>query len=48
VRADILELTDSELGESLEAFAALVREEMAAPRTAEIISEAAKRLKARK
>lgn len=47
-RADILELTNDELADSTEALATLFREEMSAPRAAEILIEAAKRLRERK
>ena len=48
MREDIHELSDDELSYSLDAFALVVAEEMGAPRTAESLSEAAKRLRERK
>lgn len=47
VREDIHELTNDELADSIAKFAAVVDEEMAAPRTAEILVEAEKRLRAK-
>lgn len=46
VREDIHELTNEELASSLDQFADVVSYEMAAPRTAESLTEAAKRLRA--
>ena len=45
VREDIHELTNGELATALDEFASVVAEEMGAPRTAESITEAAKRLR---
>jgi DeoR/GlpR family transcriptional regulator of sugar metabolism len=46
VREDIHELTNDELADSIDGLAVFFREEMAAPRTAETLVEAAKRLRA--
>ena len=48
VREDIHELTNEELAQSLDEFAAVVADDMAAPRTAESLTEAAKRLREKK
>jgi hypothetical protein len=47
VREDILELSNEELATAIDEFAEVVSEEMAAPRTAESLTEAAKRLRER-
>jgi hypothetical protein len=48
IRQDIRELANTELADSVEALAVFFREEMAAPRTAETLTEAANRLRERK
>jgi hypothetical protein len=45
VREDIHELSDRELATALDEFACVVREDMAGPRTAEVLNEAATRLR---
>jgi PHD/YefM family antitoxin component YafN of YafNO toxin-antitoxin module len=48
VREDIHELSNEELAVSLDELAAEVNEELHAPRTAESLTEAAKRLREKK
>lgn len=48
VREDIHELTDDELATPLDELATVMLEDMASPRCAEILSEAAKRLRGKK
>jgi hypothetical protein len=45
VREDIHELTNDELAEPLDELATVFAEDMAAPRAAEVLTEAAKRLR---
>lgn len=44
-REDIRALSNDEIASSLDEFASVVRDEMAAPRTAESLAEAANRLR---